>query len=70
MRLSDLKKSVSEMSMEELLALIVEIRNSRRSRRAEASTRKAKTDPTETLLAKLSPEQRAMLAKMLAGGKK
>lgn len=68
MQLEDLKKSVSEMSTEELLKLIVEIRNERRAHRTQAATkRKAKEDPIEKAVNKLTPEQKTALAKMLGG---
>lgn len=84
MDLKDLKKSISEMSDEELLAHVMGTRAARRhvptqkraAAKKEAVQRKVKhkqtaaTNELSALFASLSPEQQAALLKQLEGGNK
>jgi hypothetical protein len=69
--LSDIKKSVSNCSDEELRSMLMEIRQSRRtSKRAPAQARVGKARPeasVDALMSAMSPEQIAMLLKQMGG---
>lgn len=69
MELSDLKKSISGLSEDELHNLLSSIRANRRvSKRPPAAVKKETTTAeisTKTLLNNISPEQAAMLLKLM-----
>jgi DNA repair protein RadC len=71
MNLSDLKKGVDNLSTEELTALLLDIRQSRRtSKKAAAPKKVASQEDTKKLfasLAKLSDEEKADLLKQIQG---
>jgi len=75
LRLDELVKSVENMSLEELQALVRDIRADRQvSKRAQRTsstkTRAKKSEGAKALLAAMTPEQRMQLLARLAGGKK
>ena len=77
MNLADLKKSVSEMSEEELAALLVEVRSSRRAQKASnrkatgsnGAKKSASGAPAslEALIGSLDPTQLAALLQKIGG---
>ena len=71
MELSDLKKSVSELSEDELRILLSEIRANRRVSKRPISVSKTATSKSEvstkTLLDNISSDQAAMLLKLMEG---
>jgi hypothetical protein len=71
MELSDIKKSILECSEEELRALLMDIRQSRRtSKRAPVQARVGKARPeasVESLMGAMSPEQIAQLLAKMGG---
>lgn len=73
MQLSDLRKSISDMTEEELRQELLAIRSSRRiskkpptATKAKAPTQKSEAS-TDTLINALSPEQIAQLLKNMGG---
>jgi len=70
MILEDLKKSATKMSTEELTAMILELRTSRRTRKVKPAAKKAaiKSDASlDKMIANLSPAQVQKLLKTLGG---
>ena len=68
MILEDLKKSITKMSTDELTAMILELRASRRTRKEKPAAKKAaaKSDASlEKSITALSPAQRAKLLELL-----
>lgn len=66
MQLEDLKKSISEMSTEELFALVKQIRSSRKQPAKKATAAK-KVDKFSSLLKGLSKNEVDQLLKMIGG---
>ena len=75
-KLEDLFKSFTDLSVDEQLAKIVEIRDTRsierpavaqRRRKKEHKTSERKKENVKTLLAKLTPEERQALIEKLSG---
>jgi len=70
MILEDLKKSATKMSTEELTAMILELRASRRTRKVKPAAKKAaiKSDASlDKMIANLNPAQIQKLLKTLGG---
>lgn len=70
MTLEDLKNSISKMSTEELMSLILELRVSRRMRKEKPAAKKAavKADASlDKMIADLKPAQVQKLLKLLGG---
>ena len=70
MVLEDLKRSITKMSTEELMSLILELRASRRARKEKPAAKKAaaKSDASlDKTIAALNPEQRRKLLELLGG---
>lgn len=76
MNLSDLKSSITEMSDEELLSLIKDVRSSRRiSRKADGTAKSNIKQPSpaaslDAIVASASPDIVAMLIKRMEEAKK
>ena len=75
-KLEDLFKSFTDLSVDEQLAKIVEVRDTRsierpavaqRRRKKEHKTSERKKENVKTLLAKLTPEERQALIEKLSG---
>ncbi len=70
MILEDLKTSISKMSTEELVSLILELRASRRARKEKPAAKKAaaKSDASlDKAITALSPEQKRKLLELMGG---
>ena len=71
MALEDLKKSLLDMTPEEKLALLRDVRSDRKVSKVaitrKAAVRKTKADKIEKGFKELTPEEQAMLIEMLKG---
>lgn len=70
MVLENLKSSISKMSTEELMSLILELRSSRRIRKEKPAAKKAaaKSDASlDKAITALNPEQKRKLLELLGG---
>ena len=71
MALEDLKKSLLDMTPEEKLALLRDVRSDRKVSKTavtrKAAVRKTKADKIEKGFKELSPEEQQMLIEMLRG---
>ena len=68
MELADLKKSISEMTDDELRSLLLEVRQNRRTSKHAPPATKAKSELSmDALMGALTPEQAAILLKKMGG---